>query len=151
MTTIVTKAHFSQPPSVVFSYVTTPSNWPRWHPSSLKVEGPGADHPALVGEEVVEQFHVSGRRGEVTWRVVERDEPAYWRIEGVITGRSNGGTISYRLAPAGDGGTDFVRTFIYPTPGVLFTLADWLFVRGRVKSESARALKELARQLDQLE
>ena len=82
---------------------------------------------------------------------MERDEPAFWRIEGVITGRSNGGTVSYRLAPVGDAGTDFVRTFIYATPGVLFTLADWLFVRGRVKSESARALKELARQLDQLE
>lgn len=147
----MTKAHFSQPPSVVFSYVTTPSNWPRWHPSSLKVEGPGADHPALVGEEVTEQFHVSGRRGEVIWQVIERDEPAFWRIEGVITGRSHGGTISYRLAPAEDGGTDFARTFTYPTPGVLFALADWLFVRGRVKSESAQALKQLARQLQQLE
>ncbi|HKZ18968.1 MAG TPA: SRPBCC family protein [Acidimicrobiia bacterium] len=151
MTTIVTKAHFSQPPDVVFSYVTTPSNWPKWHPSSLKVEGSGADHSALVGELVVEQFHVSGRRGEVTWRVVERDEPTYWRIEGVITGRRNGGTISYRLKPAADGGTDFDRTFTYPTPGVLFTLADWLFVRARVKSESGQALKQLGRQLDQLE
>ena len=100
MTVIVTHAHFSHPPAVVFEYVTTPANWPKWHPSSLKVEGPGADHPALVGEEVVEQFHVSGRRGEVTWRVVERDEPHYWRIDGVVTGRSNGGTVSYRLTPS---------------------------------------------------
>jgi uncharacterized protein YndB with AHSA1/START domain len=151
VTTIVTEAHFPQPPGVVFSYVTTPSHWPRWHPSSLKVEGPGADHPALMGEEVVEQFHVSGRRGEVTWRVVERDEPTHWRIDGVITGRSHGGTVSYRLEPAEDGGTDFVRTFTYPTPGVLFRVADWLFVRGRVRSESAQALKHLGRQLDQME
>jgi uncharacterized protein YndB with AHSA1/START domain len=151
MTVIVTHAHFSQPPVVVFEYVTTPANWPKWHPSSLKVEGPGADHPALAGEEVVEQFHVSGRRGEVTWRVVERDEPHYWRIDGVVTGRSNGGTVSYRLTPSSAGGTDFTRAFTYPTPGFLFTVADWLFVRGRVKAESSQALKHLGRLLDQME
>ena len=147
MTVIVTRAHIPRPPSEVFQYVTTPGYWPEWHPSSLKVEGPGADHSAQVGEEVVEEFHVAGRRGQVTWRVVERVEPRRWKIEGTITGRSSGGTVSYTLGPTRDGGTDFVRTFAYPTPGLLFTFADWLFVRGRVRSESAQAADRLRRRL----
>jgi hypothetical protein len=146
MTSIVTKAHLVGDPAEVFDYITTPAHWPEWHPSSLAVTGPGADHPALVGEEMTEEFQVAGRRGSVLWRVVEREVPTRWVIDGVIAGRSNGGRISYELAGA-RGGTDLTRTFTYPTPGILFELADKVIVKRRVKAESAEALKRLAKRL----
>ncbi|MDP3983522.1 MAG: SRPBCC family protein [Acidimicrobiia bacterium] len=143
MTVIATETRIPASPAEVFTFVTTPANWPRWHPSSLAVTGPGADHPALVGEEVTEDFQVAGRTGSVVWRVTERDEPWLWTIEGIIQGRTNGGQVSYRLAPVADG-THFVRTFTYPTPGLLFTMADRLIVRRRVRAESQEALRRLS-------
>ena len=66
-------------PSEVYSYVTTPGNWPRWHPSSLAVSG-ATDHPLLVGEQVSEEFLVAGYQGTVVWTVVQRQAPLRWAI-----------------------------------------------------------------------
>jgi uncharacterized protein YndB with AHSA1/START domain len=141
MTSIVTRAIIQAPPERVFDYVTTPANWPRWHPSSLAVSA-GADHPLAPGEEVTEDFRVSGRRGRVVWRVTERDAPRRWVITGTIAGSGNGGTVSYALAPAG-AGTAFTRTFAYTLPTPLLRALDLLLIRWRVRAESAAAVRRL--------
>jgi len=147
ITEIVTDTFIKRSPSEVFEFVTTPAKWPRWHPSSVAVRGPGADHSALVGEEITEDFRVAGRSGTVTWRVIERIEPSSWAIEGVIQGRSNGGVVRYELAPT-ENGTAFTRTFSYPTPGPLFTFLDCLLVRRRVRAESTEATRRLRKLLE---
>lgn len=143
MTRIVTESFVDRPRAEVFLYVTTPAYWPRWHPSSLSVTGAGADHSALLGEEVTEEFLVAGRTGNVVWKVVEREEPRLWAIEGTIVGRSSGGRVTYELVPEG-GRTHFARIFDYPTPGFLFAAADRLVLRRRVESESRDAVQRLA-------
>src|SRR5262249_3916184 len=70
MTTVVTAAAIERPPAVVFDFVTTPAHWLEWHPSSLGLDG-ATDHSLQVGEAVTEAFRVAGRKGSVTWRVVE--------------------------------------------------------------------------------
>src|SRR5687768_15658043 len=97
MTRIYTTIHIERPVEQVFEFVTTPANWPQWHPSSLGVSA-GADHSLQVGERVVEEFLVAGRRGRVIWTVKEREEPRRWVIGGEIVGRNNGGVISYQLS-----------------------------------------------------
>src|ERR1700741_3769940 len=67
-TRIVSTVDIARSPPEVFAYVTTPGNWPQWHPSSLAVSG-AVDHPLEIGESVIEDFQVAGRRGRVTWRV----------------------------------------------------------------------------------
>src|SRR6516225_5523091 len=116
MTRIITRAIIQAPPQRVFDYVITPAWWPRWHPSSLAVSA-GAEHSLALGEEVTEDFRVSGRRGRVVWHVTEREAPRRWVIAGTIAGSGNGGTVTYDLVPAG-AGTAFTRTFAYemPTP-----------------------------------
>ena len=58
--------------------------------------GGNADHSLLVGEQVMENFSVAGRRGEVTWLVRERSAPGRWVIDG--TGKDGGrATITYTL------------------------------------------------------
>lgn len=47
-TRIHTSVLIRRPSAEVFDYVTTPANWPRWHPSSLAVSG-ATDHPLRVG------------------------------------------------------------------------------------------------------
>lgn len=141
MTRIFSATHIDKPIVQVFEYVTTPGNWPQWHPSSLGVSG-ATDHSLLMGEEVTEAFLVAGRRGHAVWTVTEREAPRRWVIEGQIVGRESGGTVSYTLTSQ-DGGTLFEREFIYPAQGLLFRLLNTLFVRRRVQRESAKALQRL--------
>lgn len=140
VTRIVNTATIARPATVVFDYVSTPANWPNWHPSSLAVAG-AADHPLLPGEHVTETFLVAGRRGEVVWTVVERQPPAAWMIEGSIDGRE-AGTVRYTLAPVPEG-TRFQREFSYAAPNLLFMLTNRLLLRARIEAESATAVARL--------
>src|SRR5260370_25076012 len=106
---IVTTAQLRRPIEEVFDFVTTPANWPRWHPSSLGVTG-AADHPLDVGEEVIEQFRVAGQHGTAVWTVRERQAPHRWVIDGAAENGSRA-TITYTLTPA-EGGTTFERELI---------------------------------------
>ena len=141
MTRIYTTAHISVPVEQVYTYVTTPGNWPRWHPSSLTVSG-ASDHSLQVGEQCVEEFSVAGRHGKATWTVTERVFPRRWVIDGIIEGQTTGGTVSYTLRPEGEG-TRFEREFVYPTHGLLLTLLDALIIRKRVRAESEQATRQL--------
>ena len=132
-------------PAEVFGYVTTPANWPRWHPSSLGVSG-AADHPLLVGEEVLEDFRVAGYQGRVKWTVVERQAPMRWAIKGKVED-GGVGAVRYRLTQV-NGGTRFEREFEYVRPNLLFLLADWLSLRAKVTAESAEALRRLKAELE---
>jgi uncharacterized protein YndB with AHSA1/START domain len=147
MTRIRNEITIARPVETVYDYVTTPGNWPRWHPASLGVTG-STDHSLAVGEQVTEEYLVAGRRGQVVWTVTQREPPRRWVIEGQIVGRGAGGTVAYTLAPAG-GGTRFVREFSYPTPGLWFRLLNWLFVRRRIAGESATAVRQLKEVLEQ--
>jgi uncharacterized protein YndB with AHSA1/START domain len=146
MARIYTAIQIQKPIERVFDYVTTPGNWPQWHPSSLSVAG-ATDHSGQVGEQVTEQYVVAGNRGKAVWTVRERDVPRRWVIDGAIEGRSSGGTVTYSLT-ARDGGTFFEREFTYPTPNLLFRLLDALIYRRRVQAESEQALRNLKRKLE---
>jgi uncharacterized protein YndB with AHSA1/START domain len=140
MTRIHTTIRIDEPVERVFEYVTTPGNWPEWHPSSLGVSG-ATDHPLEPGEQVTEEFRVAGRRGRVVWTVRERDDPHRWVIDGTVEG-GGGGTITYTLTPDA-GGTTFEREFTYAMPNRLLALLDRLVLHRRVEAESAEALRRL--------
>ena len=144
-TEVRTVISIARPVEDVFTYVTTPGHWPGWHPSSLGVTG-ATDHSLAVGEEVTEEFLVAGRRGKLTWRVVERDAPRAWAISGKV-GAAGSGTVAYTLAPEGTG-TRFTRVFTYQGNGLAFALFDRLFYNRRVTAESAEALRRLKQRLE---
>ncbi len=146
MTYIYTTIQIQTPIERVFDYVTTPGNWPRWHPSSLGVSG-ATDHSLHPGEQVTEEYRVAGRRGRVVWTVREREAPRRWVIDGQVEG-GGGGTITYALTPL-NGGTTFEREFVYTMPNLLLALLDRLVLRRRVEAESAEALRRLKRVLEE--
>jgi uncharacterized protein YndB with AHSA1/START domain len=127
-------------PDVVFAYVTTPANWPKWHPSSLAVSGT-TDHPLDLGEQVTEHFLVAGRRGRVVWTVVEREAPERWVIAGEVDGRPTG-AVTYTFESAG-AGTRFDRDLVYGLPTLLFAVLNRLGIRAKVERESAEAVRRL--------
>ncbi len=135
-----TSISIARPPAVVFDYVTTAANWPRWHPSSLGVSG-AIDHQAQLGEQIIERFRVAGREGEATWTVQERDAPRRFVITSTV-GAAGGGTVTYVLSAEGTG-THFERTFSYRVNSRLLSLLDSLLLRPRIARESAMALQRL--------
>jgi uncharacterized protein YndB with AHSA1/START domain len=145
MARIHTTIQIRKPIEDVFDYVTTPGNWPEWHPSSLGVSG-ATDHPLEVGEQVTEDFLVAGRRGHVVWTVCERQAPLRWVIEGKVEGGGEG-RIAYTLTPGTDG-TRFEREFVYTMPNPLLALLDRLVFQPRVEAESAEALRRLKQTLE---
>jgi len=140
MTRIYKTIRIRAPIERVFDYVTTPGNWPAWHPSSLGVSG-ATDHSLEPGERMTEEFRVAGRRGRVVWTVQERVAPYRWVIDGRVEG-GGGRRITYTLTPH-EGGTTFEREFVYTMSNPLMTLLDRLVLRRRVEAESTEALRRL--------
>ena len=99
---VVNRIEIAAPPERVFAYITTPANWPRWHPASRAVRGI-VDRTPAVGESLVETFEIAGRRGDATWNdrrsSTSRDDGSY-----VGRTRSSYAHIVYTLRSK-DGGT----------------------------------------------
>ncbi len=152
-TRIQNEVVIARPPAAVFDYVSTPANWPAWHPSSLGVAG-ATDHTLQPGERVTETFVVAGRSGVVVWTVTKSEPPRTWRIEGEIEGRK-AGTVTYMLTPAltpsltpSEESTRFERVFSYQSPTLLFVLLNRLVLRPRIEAESAEAVRRLKAKLE---
>lgn len=146
MTHIHTAIAINRPIQEVFDYVTTPANWPRWHPASRAVSG-ATNHSLDVGEKVTEDFQTAGRRGTVVWTVVARQAPRSWVIAGKVTGSEGEGVITYTLSPHAQG-TTFAREFVYGSPTVLFYIINKVTLRNAIMAESEKALRRLKQQLE---
>jgi uncharacterized protein YndB with AHSA1/START domain len=145
MTRLCNSIQISRPIEQVFHFITTPANWPQWHPASVSVSG-NAGHSLLPGEEVTEDISVAGRRGQVIWLVRERSAPRRWVIDG--NGKDGGrATITYTLTPHPDG-TNFERELVYTMPNILLAILDWAIIRSRMKADSIEALQRLKRLLE---
>ncbi|MGH6942755.1 MAG: SRPBCC family protein [Geminicoccaceae bacterium] len=140
MTRIASAIVIQAPIEKIFDYVTTPANWPNWHPASLAV-GEGADHPLEVGERVTEDFEAAGRRGRAVWTVRERAPPHRWVIDGTSEGGGEA-TITYRLTPEG-GAARFERELVYHMPNLTLAFLNIVVIRRRMAAESAEALRRL--------
>lgn len=142
---IYNSIQINRPIEQVFDFITTPGNWPQWHPASVSVSE-NTDHSLLPGEEVTETICVAGYRGEAKWLVRERSAPRRWVVDG--TGETGGvATITYTLVPYPEG-TTFARELVYTTPNALLAMLDWLILRQRMQTDSAEALQRLKRLLE---
>ncbi len=138
MTRIVTTVTIRRPIALVFDYVTTPANWPAWHPASRSVSGE-AGHSLGPGEEVVEDFVVAGRPGRATWRVTGCDAPTLWSIE--AANAEGQASITYRLAERGEE-TVFVRDLAYTVATPWLAVLDVVLMR-RESQSAVRRLKQI--------
>jgi uncharacterized protein YndB with AHSA1/START domain len=143
---IVTTTVIHRPIQEVFDFLTTPGNWPRWHPSSMKVTGT-TNHSLMAGEQVTEEFFVAGQSGTAMWTVRERQAPFRWVIDGVAQ-NGNQATITYTLRL--DGGDTFFERLLEFTelPGLPAEALE-TFHR-QVEAESSEALRRLKAVLEGL-
>jgi uncharacterized protein YndB with AHSA1/START domain len=141
MEQVVTSVVISRTPDEVFEYVSTPANWPKWHPSSLGVTG-AIDHSLEIGEACTEAYRVAGSEGSCVWTVIERDPGKYWKIAGKVIGRPSAGTVAYRIGPHEEG-TFFEREFDYDTPTAGLTEEQQKAARKMIEAESREAVTNL--------
>ena len=108
--------HFivDRPIELVFDIVTTARFWPEWHPATQGVEG-DIDHPARLGDRIIEHVTIAGITGTGTWTVVEYDPPHSLALESLL--RDNRLRISYRLDTVDDRSTRFERDLDLPELG----------------------------------
>src|SRR5947207_13500064 len=137
---IVTTTHIRRPPQQVFEFVTTPANWPLWHPSSVKVSG-AVDHPLQPGEPVTEEYVVAGHPGTAVWTVRECSAPHHWLLDGVAT-NGNRGTITYTLRQHDDG-TAFERALSVVWLQTELPEQALEGIRRQIEAESTEALRRL--------
>jgi len=107
--------HFvaDRPIEAVFDIVTTARFWTEWHPATRGVEG-DIDHPARLGDRIIEHVTIAGIEGSGTWTVVEYDRPHHLALEAdLAVGHLR---ISYQLTTV-DGGTRFQRDLDFPELG----------------------------------
>jgi Polyketide cyclase / dehydrase and lipid transport len=122
----------SRPIEAVFDIVTTARFWPQWHPATRGVDG-DTDHPALLGDRIIEHVTIAGIEGTGTWTVVERERPVHLALETELSiGRLR---ISYLLT-AVDGGTRLRRDLEFPELGPE--------VGAAMESQSATGIARLA-------
>jgi uncharacterized protein YndB with AHSA1/START domain len=144
MARIVTAITIHCPIGTVFDYITTPANWPAWHPASRAVLG-SADHSLLIGEQVTEEFVAGGRQGRCVWQVEQREASHLWKIT-TVTPQIRA-EITYRLTPQ-DENTVFERELTYVTSGLWLWILDFLLMRRRMTRESHIALERLKERLE---
>jgi hypothetical protein len=144
MTRIVVTISIHRPIGVVFDYITTPANWPAWHPASRAVSG-SVDHSLLIGEQVTEEFVAGGRHGSCVWQVTRREVPYLWTI--TTSTPQVQAEITYRLSAQGET-IIFERELTYVTSGLWLWVFDFLLMRRRMNRESRIALERLKERLE---
>ena len=144
MTRIVVAISIHRPIGVVFDYITTPANWPAWHPASRAVSG-SVDHSLLIGEQVTEEFVAGGRHGSCVWQVTRREVPYLWTI--TTSTPKVQAEITYQLSAQGET-IIFERELTYVTSDLWFWVLDFLLMRRRMNRESRIVLERLKERLE---
>ncbi len=143
-TRVVTSVKIERLPAVVFDFVSTPENWPLWHPASLAVEG-GAGRGLRAGESVTEVFRILWQTGRTQWRVVRCKAMHTWKISAATP--EGEATITYRLIAEG-AHTRFIRMLHYRARSRLWRIADRLFAARAMERQSAQSLRNLKRVIE---
>jgi hypothetical protein len=113
---------FTQPPEVVYDFVTNPSNWPKTYPGSAHINGLPDTLPLKVGDTWTESGPDGGRI--FSWHLAIAMRPTLWMFTSV--GRlghdadGNGGmegriTVQYHFTRPGNDQTLFTRTMTIET------------------------------------
>ena len=145
--TIRTAIFIARSPQDVFDFVTTPANWPKFWPLTIRVDGDTAA-PLALGAQCVEHVWVGPWRGRFAWTASESAVPERFVLTGeAITEdlpkemlallRDVPCRIEYTITPQ-DGGTHFERVMTYPIEG----WQGWLGQRLGFGTEIARLIDE---------
>ncbi len=108
---------FSQPPEVIYDFVTNPANWTKTYPGSAHIGDLPEQLPLKVGDTWTE----SGPDGDriFTWHLAIAMRPTMWVFNSVgRLGHDRGGnggmegriTVHYHFSQPGEGITLFART-----------------------------------------
>lgn len=133
-------------PRQVFDYVSRPDLWHEWHPASTSAELPRV--PLQVGdafrEIITVKYPLISVKRQTSYSVTISDPTTTWQVQGKSSLFNL--TIHYDFTRVGEG-TLFRRTLTYLVHGGL-AYFEPLLVRPKIKSQSAAALLNLKRRLE---
>ena len=130
--------------SVVFDFVSRPTQWHRWHPATHEVTN-APDRPLVTGETMCEHIVVVGQHFQAVWKVFDCVPHVTWII-GTIS--SHGASkITYTLT-AKNGGCEFSRKLQYRSKNWFMRLLDSNLIKWALNRQSATALSNLTKLLE---
>jgi uncharacterized protein YndB with AHSA1/START domain len=138
--------HIKQPLEEVFDFITTASNWPKWHPATVSVSG-AVSHPALEGETIVEKVKYGLALDTFSWKVEECQAPNRWAILATSDRYRQKVRIAYTLTPE-NGGTLWEREMCFYIRKSL-GLLDKLVFSKLLKRNSEKAVRQLKELMEQ--
>jgi uncharacterized protein YndB with AHSA1/START domain len=146
--TIRTAISIARAPEDVFDFVTTPANWPKFWPLTIRVEGETVA-PLALGGHCIEHVWVGPWRGRFAWTASEVSRPNRFVLTGeAITEdlpremlallRDVPCRIEYTITSDAGRGTHFERVMTYPIEG----WQGWLGQRMGFGTEISRLIDE---------
>lgn len=148
---IVTETVIHRSAADVYRYVTSPSEWHEWFPSSLPT---GAPSRSLRKGE---RFDVATRQKPISFLPYEVRRSLTYEVINAVPGRAwqviahspaVDTDTSYELIEV-DGKTQFRRVFFYEAKG-FFKLIEPILLRGSIERQAATALVNLKRLLESM-
>lgn len=139
MTCLQHQVDIPHPPQAVLAYASSVSQWPQWHPSSLRVEAPPG--PLAAGAHFEEDIHAGGRAGHLSWEVHEYLPGHRWVAH--AHGEGLHLRLTYECQPTASVGTRFIRTLEYRFSSRWMRLANRLLLKRRIERESAASMLAL--------
>lgn len=128
-----------RPANALLAYAATPTHWPEWHPSSLRIEG--RDGVLVAGDGFEEDIHAGRRFGHLRWEVLDHQAGRRWQAR--AWGDQGLELLVTYECQAEHGGTRFVRTLEYGFRGLGMQLVNRLLLRRRIEQESECSLQAL--------
>jgi uncharacterized protein YndB with AHSA1/START domain len=140
VSTHTVSVQIKRPAEEVFDFVTTASNWPKWHPATVSVSG-AVSLPAQEGETIAEKVKYGIARDTFPWEVMECQPPQRWVIRAASNRHRQRVKIAYTLTPE-NGGTRWEREMRFYFPKA-FAPLDRLLIGRLLKRNSQTAVRQL--------
>lgn len=127
-------------PEAVLEFACDVSQWPQWHPSSLKIYGRSG--ALRSGEFFEEDIRAGGRTAHLHWHVLDYQAGKIWSAQAYDSANSLWLKVTYQCQPSASG-TCFERLMDYRVHGFWFGLLNRLVLQRKIERESALSLQQL--------
>lgn len=110
--TVTSSVVIAAPPSKIYAFISSPSNWAGLHPGSKEIIGEGTAESAAVGLKFIEVIETSTAKFDAHWQVTKTVPDKFFQFEFPAYfshGPFHQIVITYTLIPKPEG-TKFVRT-----------------------------------------
>jgi hypothetical protein len=132
---------------VVLSYATTVRLWPDWHPQSIRVQTP-LTRPLQQGDQFREWINTPLGINRVNWHVSQSHPGAQWTALGSNLDQNIAIALTYQVVNLTSHRSRFERTLQYTLPNFVLVVANAVYFKKDIETQSVLALNRLQQAIE---